>query len=152
MRQIMIVPVLVSMCLFLAACQQTSRPTAPPQVKIPGPPDRTLVGYTDILKGEESVGFIKTYRYEDGSGQRVGLVFDKSGQSAGYILEDGRSFRHTVHDGLQPVSESSDLWRNAAAVLGMAGTRLQTRVVADVDTETRPTFADHGKKAPDDEG
>ena len=108
----------VILVVGLGGCQTETRTVGPPQVKIQTP-DTTLVGLERITRADETVGWVKTYRYEDREGLRIKRVLTPRNAPVGYVTQDGRAFRFTAHDGPQLVANTGDLRRDVAAILDL---------------------------------
>ena len=120
---------LALVALFICGCQEQTRPVEPPVVKTPTP-DRTLVETAKIFRGDELVGWLKTYRFNDDQRNLVTRVFNKRNDSLGYMLDDGRAYRRTAHGGHDLVANHRDQRRNVAAVFGTPFSDYRIEVIA----------------------
>ena len=104
--------------LVFSSCQVEQKVTSSGEILQPEAPRSTLVSVADVRHGDETVGTIRSYRFEDGSGTVVHQVRDRLDRVVGHVTDDGRGFRRTAHEGDLLVSQNARMTVNVAAVLG----------------------------------
>ncbi len=118
----------LAMLVLCSSCQTRERPVGPVSVRTREAPPSALVAVSDLTRGDEKVGIMRTFAFEDESGAQFKRVYDAYDRYVGYISHDGQAFQITAHGGEDLVSTGSDDRRNAAAILGMPGAQIQVNL------------------------